>query len=46
MKKTEEYIKPLVLESIVPNLDEMTKIKEYYNKIRLNGELARKMQNL
>jgi len=41
MKKTEDYIKPLVLDTITPDEEEIQKIKARYAKIRQSGELER-----
>jgi hypothetical protein len=46
MKKTEDYIKPLVLDAMIPNEYEIKKIKERYAKLRQSGELERTLSKL
>jgi len=41
MKKTEDYIKPQVLDSIIPNPEEVEKVKAKYAELSESGELEK-----
>ena len=46
MKKTEEYIKPLVLETAMTAQEEVDKIIMRYKQMQRSGELDRRMKAL
>jgi DNA polymerase IIIc chi subunit len=46
MKKTEDYIKPLVLDAIIPDEEELKQLKERYAHLRQSGELERTLSRL
>ena len=46
MKKTEEYIKPLVLETTMTMHEDVDKIIGRYRLMQRSGELERKLKNL
>jgi hypothetical protein len=46
MKKTEEYIKPVILDSLTINPEEVQQIKDYYNNLKNSGELGKLLSRI